>query len=300
MGDPIEYPNVMNIQRSGGNVHLPQMGVAEPGKFLMGPEGRRMLYGTADDKAIFVAADTTPSGMARVGKVFYQSKSSFAHDVNRYGPLAETGRRLMASQEVIKNFLDVFTGIVATAGGPVAWGIAGMNVAVTAGKVKQEYAAFSKVMETILYHHGFLFQKVPAFTSNALGHFLAGVLEDKAINFGKGFVAKSIPGAGGKVAGVILGQLGEARTSTRMKALSKTLKEVLIKVAVHQSTVYPAQLSEEQVVALARNVRKHLCEMTEYKVTDIILESMVREIGQNPLSLEARFRAIATAIDTVY
>lgn len=300
MGDPIEYPNVMNIHRSGGNVHLPQMGLAEPGKFLMGPEGRRMLYGTADDKAIFVSADTTPSGMARVGKVFYQSKSSFAHDVNRYGPLSETGRRLMASQEVIKNFLDVFTGIVATAGGPVAWGIAGMNVAVTAGKIKQEYSAFSKVMETILYHHDFLFQKVPAFTSNALGHFLAGVLEDKAINFGKGFVAKSIPGAGGKVAGVILGQLGEARTGARMKALSKMLKEVLIKVAVHQSTVYPAQLSQDQIVALGKKVREHLCYMTDYKVTDIILEEMVREVGQNPLSLEARFQAIAKAIDTIY
>ena len=122
--------------------------------------------------------------MVSPGKMYCQSMKSFQYDVGLYGPLAETGRRLQGTQEVIKNFLDVFTGIVATAGGPVARGIAGMNLAVTAGKIKQEYSSYEKVMDTILYDHDFFFYTLPAFTSTVLGEYLAGVLQDRAINYG--------------------------------------------------------------------------------------------------------------------
>lgn len=237
--------------------------------------------------------------MASVGKIYYQSMKSFQYDVGLYGPLAEAGRRLQGSKEVIKNFLDVFTGIVATAGGPVAWGIAGMNLAVTAGKIKQEYSSYSKVMEIILYHHDFFFHKIPAFTATVLGEYLAGVLQDRAINFGKGVAAKSIPGAGGKIAGVILGQIGEARTSNRLKALSRLLKEVLIKVAIRQSEIYPQKLTEDQINGLAIHVKKNLCDLTDFPMKDIVRKEIIREVGANPLSLAPRFQAIATAIDTL-
>ena len=200
---------------------------------------------------------------------------------------------------MIKNFLDVFTGIVATAGGPVARGIAGMNLAVTAGKIKQEYSSYEKVMDTILYDHDFFFYTLPAFTSTVLGEYLAGVLQDRAINYGKGLASKSIPGAGGRIAGVILGQIGEARTTNRLKALSKLLKDVLIKVAIRQSEVYPQKLTEEQITGLAVHVKKSLCDLTDFPIKEIVRKEIVREVGANPLSLAKRFKAIAAAIDAI-
>jgi hypothetical protein len=299
MGDPVQFTNLMKLPRPGGNVQLPMAGLAEPGMLLYGPEGRRMLYGTADTSVVFIRADTSGVRMASAGQIYYQSQHSFQYDVGKYGPLAEAGRRLSSTQEVIKDFLDVFTGIVATVGGPVAWGIAGMNVVVTAGKIKQEYSAYAKVFETILYHYDFLFQRVPAFTSTMLGECLAGVLQDKAINYGKGVVSSAIPGAAGKIVGVILGQMGESRMNNRLKAISTLLKEVLIKIAVRQSEVYPQKLTPEQITGLAEKVRQYLADVTEFEVKAIVRTAMVRETGDNPLSLEARYRAISKAIDAV-
>ena len=42
-------------------------------------------------------------------------------------------------------------------------------------------------METILYHHDFFSTNLPGFTSMALGQYLASVLENKGINYGKGW-----------------------------------------------------------------------------------------------------------------
>jgi len=299
VADPIEFTNLLTIPRPGGNVQLPAGGIAEPGMLLFGPEGRRMLYGTAYDEVIFIRADTTGVRMASAGKIYHQSLKSFQYDVGLYGPLAETGRSLQGTKEVIKNFLDVFTGILATAGGPLAWGIAGMNLAVTAGKIKREYSSYANVMDTILYQHEFFLNTLPAFTSTVLGEYLGGVLQDRAINYGKGVVAKAIPGAGGRIAGVILGQVGEARTTNRLKALSKPLKEVLIPIAIRQSEIYPQKLTAEQITGLAAHIRKNLCDVTDFPIKEIIRQEIVREVGAHPLSLAPRFKAIAAAIDAI-
>ena len=98
---------------------------------------------------------------------------------------------------------------------------------------------------------------------------------------------------------MILGQIGEARTTNRLKALSKLLKDVLIKVAIRQSEVYPQKLTEEQITGLAVHVKKSLCDLTDFPIKEIVRKEIVREVGANPLSLAKRFKAIAAAIDAI-
>lgn len=267
---------------------------------LAAPGGMRLFYGTAVDQCIFISADRSPAYIGKLGKVYMQTRFSFAEDISVGGVGSQLATNLAGTQAVIKNFLDVFMGAVSCAGGPVAWAVTGMNAAVTIGKIKREFSTYSKGMESLYYYMRYCSTRTPQLTQSVLSPLIFDTLTKKLQGKGVDLLTGALPGpkVAGKLTGVLIGAFGEDQVAVRLKAISDLMKEVLVKVALHQEDHSGETLSQEQVAGLAKHVIKQL-KPAGLPPAPADAETIVREVAANCFHVRKPLSDIAAALDTL-
>ncbi|MCX6625513.1 MAG: hypothetical protein NTY38_31520 [Acidobacteria bacterium] len=302
MGELIEImqSDAIGLPSPGGTIQTTSNGYAEAGMFLPAPGGRRLFYGTAGEYCLFVGADTSPAGIGKLGRIYMQTRFSFAEHMLVGGVAAQLATSLAGTQATIKNFLNLFLGAVSCASGPVAWGITGMNVAVTAGKIKQEFHTYSKGIEAIYEYMRYYSGLTPNLTQAVLGPLGYNVLSKNVKGKAMDLLTGALPGpkVAGKLTGVFLAACGENQVDTRLKAISNLMKEVLVKVAVHQQEHMNEKLSAQQVSGLAKHV------ITQLTPAGLVsgqstAEKIVVEVAANCFKVRQPLSDIAAALDAL-
>lgn len=301
MGDPREMFDYLWLDRVSGSVQLRPHGVAEAGKIYPGPDGHRFFYGTYGPDCIYILVGAKALNAGRLGKVFQQDRATFAGDVGQHGFAGELN--LKASKAVIEGFMDIFLGVLSVTSGPVAVGITGMNLLVSAGQLKRDYSVYTKAMEVLLYNRTFIQTNAKMLYNVVMIELLYGTLEKTLTGQAKDALLKAVPGpkVAGKVAGVFLGKIGEDNFKVRLKAINELFKDVLIKVADHASTNYPKKLSDEQVEQLAKH---HVLRILNAHglipyLDQPTAEKIVREVVDNCLGLRRPLKEMSAALDKV-
>ena len=302
MGEPTEVMtyDALTLPMPGGGVQIKSGGWAESGMFLPAPGGKRLFYGTAGDYCLFVGADTSPASIGKLGRVYMQTRFSFAEDISVGGVAAQLAVGLAGTKATITNFLNLFMGAVSCAGGPVAWGITGMNVAVTLGKVKQEFSTYSKGIEAIYEYMRYYATTTPQLTITVLEPLVYDILRAKVQGKGIDLLSAAVPGpkVAGKLTGVFLAACGEDMVGTRLKAISNLMKEVLVKVAVHQQEHINEKLTAEQVTGLGKHVIKQLAPAGVVPL-QTTAEAIVKEVAANCFKVRKPLSDIAAALDAL-
>lgn len=293
----LEMQDFLWLDKMSGTVYL-NPGHAEAGKIYPSVEGHRFFYGTYDPYAIFVIVKANPGHEAKLGKFFKQEKQWFGMDVGRHGVAGEL--RLGASKAVIEGFMDIFMGVAAAAGGPLAAGIAGMNLLVSVGKVKQDWDVYKDAIEVLLYNREFIKKNAKMLYAVVMVEVLYGHLEKTLTSKTTDALLDAIPGpkVAGKVAGVFLGKFGEDDLKERLKALSKLFNNVLVKVADHAAAKWPAKLEQQQVYDLAYHhvllplKEKHWVNYLDQDTA----EKIIKEVVDNCLGLQGPCKKIGAAL----
>lgn len=303
---PIEVKpwDVIAVPRMGGTLDVRGLGMIEAGMFLPSIDGERFYHSNADPYIFFLQTKATPGNAASIGKWFYQPKREFAADVSVGGVAGGVIRRTSGSHAVIKTFLDVFIGAMACAGGPLAWGITGMGVFVTAGKVMKNYGAYEDAMVAILASRKQMRDKMPVFYRTVLWELYFGAIEQKLMSQSKDMLSEAVPGpkVAGKLVGVLLGALGEDKFQQRLTALNELFSEVLQKVAKHamdaNQPIGATQivLSEDQVRQLANlHVKRILATTNIIMPTAAEMDEIVREAARQ-WTMHSTFKKMSVAI----
>lgn len=293
----LEMQDFLWLDKMSGSVYL-NPGYAEAGNIYPSPEGHRFFYGTYDPYAVFVLIKANPGHEPKLGKFFRQEKQWFGSDVGKHGFAGEL--KLGASKAVIEGFMDIFMGVAAAAGGPLAVGIAGMNLVVSAGKIKQDWNVYKDAIEVLLYNRKFIKENAPTLYNVVMIEVLYGHLEKTLTSKATGALLDAIPGpkVAGKVAGVFLGKFGEDDLKERLKALSKLFNDVLVKVTKHAASNWPAKLEKQQVHDLAFHHvvtplnEKHWLNYMEQSIG----EKIIQETVDNCLGLQGPCKKIGTAL----
>jgi hypothetical protein len=296
--DPREMYDFMWLNNMTGSVALRPHGTAEAGKVYSAPDGHRFFYATYHPDAVFCLIKASPGHEAKTGKFFMQNQTWFAEDIGRHGATGDL--KLSASKAVIEGFMDIFMGVAAATGGPLAAGIAGMNLLVSAGKVKQDWDVYKDAIEVLLYNRKFIEQNAKKLYAVVMIELLYGHLEKTLTSKTTDALLNAIPGpkVAGKVAGVFLGKFGEDDFKERLKALSKLFNNVLVKVADHAASKWPAKLEQQQVHDLAyHHIFLPLNEKHWLKYLDQdTAEKIIRETVDNCLGLQGPCKKIGAAL----
>lgn len=281
------------------SIQLLSGGSAHPGRLLAAPGGKRLFYGQISNDCIFIGADLSPAYVGNLGKIFSQGRGAFSNDISFGGPANLLSTGLAGTKAVISNFLDVFVGAVACAGGPVAWGITGMTLAVTAGNIKKNYKTYSDGLEAIYYYMIYCSTLTPTLTKFLLGPLIFDAIWDKAKAKGLSKLTGAVPGPdiGGYLLGVGLDALGEKQVETRLKAISKLMKDVLVKVALHQQEHYTETLSNEQVHLLAKHHIVNELSPIGLAPKQADAETIIREVAANCFKVRKPLSDIAKTLD---
>ncbi len=303
---PIEVKpwDVITVPQMGGTLDVRGLGIIEAGMFLPSIDGERYYHSNADPYIFFLQTKATPANASAVGKWFYQPKREFAADVSVGGVAAGVIRRTSGTRNVIKTFLDVFIGAMACAGGPVAWGITGMGLFVTAGKVVKNYSVYEDALVAILASRKQMRDKMPVFYRTVLWELYFGAVEQKLMSKSKDILSDAVPGpkVAGKLVGVLLGALGEDKFQQRLTALDELFTDVLEKVAKHAMDANQPigakkiLLSDDQVRQLANLHVKRILATTNIAMPKTAeMEEIVREATRQ-WTMHSTFKKMSAAI----
>lgn len=235
------------------------------------------------------------------GKFFVQAYDAYRTDVNQGGVAYHVNINLAGSKNVISNFLDLFMGCVAVAGGPLAFAITGMNVLVAGGKLKRNYALYTEALEAFVSDNMELQRLMPTlFDHMYVGLFLNRIeadLQGKAKDLVKGAIPA--PKAVKALIGVFLGKVGEDPMKKMLDGIREIIIEVLLMIIEHVESNKPA-LTAEQVQKLAtHHIVDRFKKFSQVPVPQIRAEAIIREAVTNGRLAKPRLLKIAKAIQAL-
>lgn len=309
MGEPIERPgtDVVGIEY-GGALPLPSGGYAEAGTVYPSVDGSRLLTHVIGLQAFFVQTEDNSKQPWKVGRLYQQQTGSFGMDVTVGAVASALKTKLAGTKATISNFMDIYMGCLAVAGGPVAWGITGMQLVVAGGQIRQNYVKYEEALEAFVGGDMILQRQMPVFFDHMFVELYLGRIEadltGKAKEVAAGFIAKRVvkSEAAEKVLsgtiGVFLGKVGEDAMKRTLKGISSIIREVLLKVIEHKLSGKP--LTEDQVELLAKH---HLVPMYD-KLSRVAMRmdrarAIVREAYDNAATVKPRLEKIAKAVDAL-
>ncbi|MBK9152891.1 MAG: hypothetical protein IPM25_01450 [Chloracidobacterium sp.] len=302
MPPPVEIqPSVLFGISPSGNIPLKSMGVANAGTICPSIDGSRFLNIVMGFDAYFIQTKTLPSESWKLGRVFKQNRMTFAEDISEGGVAGMLNVSLAATKSVLSDFLDIYMGCMAVAGGPTAMAITGMNALVQGGKIKQNYSLYCEALEAFVADNQELRRLMPYFHENIYVQLILGRIEAELQGKARELVNGMIPvnKAVKPIIGVFLGKVGEDAMKRTLRGTRDIIKDVLLKVIDHV-IAKKEELSETQVNLLAE---KHIVPM--YKAMSHIeipisrAEEIVREAARNPAAIRPRLVKIARAIDAL-
>lgn len=258
-----EVDSLFVPQFGGMSIANPRIGVIEPGMRLPSIDGERFFHasvgGMYEGAVYYQQLETVPGKEHLRGRFFTQTKIGFANDVGEGGIAGGVIKRTTGTKEVIKNFLDVYLGALACAGGPLAWAITGMNVLVTTGQVIRDYRIYEDALVAILSSREQMEKHLPTLYDEVFYTLLIGTIMQKLKSKGKDALADAVKGPklAGKLVGVLLGAVGEDLMKVRFTAVKNLCNDVFVKVAqfhMEKGTKLGGNpISEEQADLLAKH-----------------------------------------------
>lgn len=302
MPPPVEIqPSVLFGISPSGFVPLKSMGVAQAGTVFPSIDGSRFLNIVMEGEAYFIQTKTLKNEAWKLGRVFKQRSVTFSEDVNQGGVAGLVNVSLAATKSVLSNFLDIYMGCMAVAGGPTAMAITGMNTVVAGGKIKQNYTLYCEALEAFVADNQELSRLMPFFHKNIYVQLILGRIEAELQGQARQLVNGMIPvhKAVKPIIGVFLGKVGEDAMKRTLRGTRDIIKDVLLKVIDHVMSKGEG-LSETQVNLLAvKHIVPMYKDMSHIEIPESTAEEMVREAARNPVAIRPRLVKIARAIDAL-
>jgi len=310
MAEPreLQATDLMNIEPSGSVDNGGIYGIYESGTIIPAVDGKRYFYGTAGSECIYIQVGISVAKPKKLGSIYAQETSSFKMDTGIGAVAGGVVQRTTATKAVIKNFLDIYLGVLAVSSGPLGFAISGMNLLVAGGKIKQNYPKYVKGMEEMVTAKIYCSKKMPVFYRVVLHNLFFGTLEKYAVGRCSHLLSEAVPGpkVAGKLTGILLGKLTEDPLKKRFEVIKNLLQDVLFKVADHVAD-NNGEVNEQQVADLAKLYIVPVLSQTGTNVWELESEEniirdsreIVRETARHAISIRTMFKRIIIALDAL-
>lgn len=235
------------------------------------------------------------------GRVFVQSYDAYRQDVDAGGVAYHVNLNLAGSKAVISNFLDIFMGCLAVAGGPVALAITGMNVLVAGGKLKRNYALYTEALQAFVSDDMELRRLMPVFYDHMYAELFLGRIEADLKDKAKDLVKASIPApkAVKGLIGVFLGKVGEDPLKRMLEGIRGIIVDVLIK-SIDRVAETGQPLAADQIQKLASyHIVPMYGKLSQVAMRQDRAEAIMREATSNGAKVKPRLLKIAKAIEAL-
>jgi len=285
-----------------GSIQLRPHGTAEAGSIYPACDGRRFLATVADGQAYFIQVEALPTERWKEGRLYKQSAFYFGADV---GGFSGTSRilhvKLAATKSVLSDFIDIYLGCLAVAGGPTAMAITGMQLLVAGGKIKRNYSLYCDALQAFVGDNMELRRLMPTFHEQVYVGLFLGRIESDLTGKAKEMAAGAVPApkAVKGLIGVFLGKVGEDALSALLKTIKELINEVLLKTIDHVLANKPA-LTEEQFRKLAvHHVVPMINKVSRVAMREDRAKEILREAARNAAAVKPRLQKIAAAIEAM-
>lgn len=235
------------------------------------------------------------------GRIFVQSYDAYREDVNVGGVAYHVNLNLAGSKAVISNFLDIFMGCVAVAGGPLAYSITGMNLVVAGGALKRNYALYAEALEAFVSDNMELRRLMPIFYDHMYAELFLGRIEADLQGKARDLVGGAIPApkAVKALVGVFLGKVGEDPMKRMLGGIRGIIVDVLLKVIEHViSSGQPLAADQVQKLASLYVVPMYAA-MSRVAMRQDRAEEIIREAARNAAKVKPRLLKISKAIQAL-
>lgn len=285
-----------------GRVDIKLGYIQQAGQVFASIDGSRLLcYAQGFGDVYYMQVDTKPAETWKKGRMFVQSNAAYRSDVNVGGVAYHVNLNLAASKAVISNFLDIYMGCMAVAGGPLAWSITGMNLVVAGGKLKRNYELYVDALEAFVSDNMELRRLMPVFYDHMYAELFLGRIEADLTGKAKDLVTGAIPApkAVKGLIGVFLGKVGEDPMKRMLDGIRGIIVNVLLKVIEHVTTS-GKPLAQEQVQQLAfHHIVPMYAAMSRVPMRQDRAEAIIREAAKNAAATKPRLLKIAKAIEAL-
>lgn len=299
-------------------IHQSQVGALRPGGSAGSPldhterfesnvaynaaDGIRLVYSASQSGIVYVQMTVRPGVQRELGAFYSQSLLGFTKDT---GKLAGTGGRLSeslaATKSVLSDFLDIYKGVLSVAGGPLAMSIAGMDMLVTVGNIKQNLSTYREAAFELVVARKYCSSYMPVLYRTVLERLFFAALGDHVEKRMQEMMIESLPNkkirVAGEIVGVFVGKArGDGKFKENLRLVKELLNEVILKVADH-ITDNGGNLSEQQVADLAD---LHVCRILSSKgipISPSDARAIIRETESNAASIRSMFRKLVKAVD---
>ncbi|HMQ02763.1 MAG TPA: hypothetical protein PKD26_02500 [Pyrinomonadaceae bacterium] len=303
MPPPVEiHPSILFGISPYGEVPTHSMGSAKAGSVFPSIDGSRFLNIVMEGEAYFIQTKTLANESWKLGRVFKQRSVTFSEDVNQGGVAGIVNVNLSATKSVLSDFLDIYMGCMAVAGGPTAMAITGMNTVVAGGKIKHNYSLYCDALAAFVGDNQELSRLMPYFHENIYMQLFLGRIESELQGKTRDLITGAIPvhKAVKPIVGVFIGKVGEDAMKRTLRGTRDIIKDVLLKVIDHILTKNET-LTSSQIDLLAE---KHIVPMYEamsgIQIPDSRAREIIKEAAGNPTRIRPRLVKIARAIDALH
>lgn len=275
--------------------------IQHAGQVFSAIDGKRLLcYATPFGDVYYMQVETLPNETWKQGQYFVQSYNAYRQAVDTGGVAHHVNINLAATKSVLSDFLDIYMGCMAVAGGPVAWSITGMNVLVMGGKIKRNYQLYVEALEAFVSNDMELRKLMPTFYDHMYVELFLGRIEADLKGKAKDLVKESIPApkAVKGIIGVFLGKVGEDPMKRMLQGIRGMIVDVLFKTMDHVAGGKP--LSNEQVQLLAKHhIVPMYAKLSQVPMRQDRAEAIIREAAANAARVRPRLQKIVNAVDAL-
>lgn len=284
-----------------GRVDIKLGYIQQAGQIFSSIDGSRLLMYASFGEAYYMQVDTKLNETWKKGQLFVQSTDGYRPDVNVGGVAYHANLNLAATKSVLSDFLDIYMGCLAVAGGPLAWSITGMNLLVMGGKIKRNYQFYIDALEAFVSDDMELRKLMPTFYDHMYAELFLGRIEADVKDKAKDLIKESIPApkAVKGLIGVFLGKVGEDPMKRMLDGIRGIIVEVLLKVIDHvTSTGKP--LSAEQVQQLSKHhIVPMYAKLSQVAMRQDRAEAIIREAAGNAARIKPRLLKITKAVEAL-
>jgi hypothetical protein len=261
---------------------------------------RLLMYATPFGDVYYMQVDTLPSETWKKGHYFVQAFNGYRQDVEAGGVAYHANINLAATKSVLSDFLDIYMGCLAVAGGPLAWSITGMNVLVAGGKIKRNYQLYVDALDAFVSGDMELSRLMPKFYDHMYANLFLARIEADLKGKAKDLLKDAIPApkAVKGIIGVFLGKVGEDPMKRTLQGIRDIIVDVLFKTMDHVGAGKP--LGEDQVKLLAEHhVTKMYAKLNPMGIRREHAEEIIREAARNAARIRPRLQKIVKAVDAL-
>lgn len=283
-----------------GRVDIKLGYIQQAGQIFSAIDGSRLLMYATFGEAYYMQVDTKPSESWKKGQLFVQSTAGYRPDVDVGGVAYHANLNLAATKSVLSDFLDIYMGCLAVAGGPLAWSITGMNVLVMGGKIKRNYQLYIDALEAFVSDDMELRKLMPTFYDHMYAELFLGRIEADVKSKAKDLIKESIPApkAVKGLIGVFLGKVGEDPMKRMLDGIRGIIVDVLFKTMDHVASGKP--LGNEQVQLLAKHhIVPMYAKLSQVPMRQDRAEAIIREAANNATRVRPRLAKIVKATEAL-